>query len=205
LALTPAVGSTDRTVTLWDVASRRLVGEPMSHGSIPIMGVGGTVNSVAFSPDGKLLASATNDRTVRLWEVARQQPLGEPLNDHIDSVLGVAFSPNGKVLASAGDDYTVRLWDAGSWRPLGQPWSLYPYVVESVAFSPNGKLLASSGQDSTIWLWDVDFSSLASRLCRLANRNLSAAEWRQYIRPVVPEPYRLTCPDLPPGEGVAAK
>src|SRR5262249_32780504 len=68
------------------------------------------VESVAFSPDGKLLASASDDQTVRLWDVARHQP-GEALHSHSDLVFSVAFSPDGKLLASASSDQTVRLWD----------------------------------------------------------------------------------------------
>ena len=184
------------------MASRHLSGDPLTgHISLPV--VGGAINRMAFSRDGHVLASASNDRTVGLWDIPRRQALSDRLKGHVDSVRGVAFSSNGKILASTGDDYTVRLWDVASWQPLGQPLSLYPFVGESVAFSPDGKLLASSGQDKTIWLWDVDFRSLAARLCRLANRNLSVGEWRRYIGSDIP--YRRTCTDLPPGEGASAK
>jgi tetratricopeptide (TPR) repeat protein len=75
------------------------------------------INSVAFSPDGKTLASASSDNTVRLWDFKTRKPLGEPLTGHSDWVRSVAFSPDGKTLASASDDNTVRLWDVNleSW------------------------------------------------------------------------------------------
>jgi WD40 repeat protein len=66
---------------------------------------------VAFSPDGKLLASASADQTVRLWDVASGEQRGQPLTGHDHSVNKVAFSPDDKLLASASVDKTVGLWD----------------------------------------------------------------------------------------------
>jgi len=74
------------------------------------------VHSVAFSPDGQILASGSEDGTVRLW-LAADGTLLRTLEGHTDSVLSVAFSPNGQTLASGLEDKTVRLW-----RATGKPW-----------------------------------------------------------------------------------
>jgi len=115
----------------------------------------GYVLSVAFSPDGNILASGSQDNTIRLWDVSLRKPLGEPLIGHSGWVRSIAFSPDGKILASGSRDNTVRLWDVATRTPLGEPLTGHSKPVYSVAFSPDGLTLASGSGDNTIRLWDV--------------------------------------------------
>jgi WD40 repeat protein len=151
---TVAAGGEDRkkatagwgAIRLWDVRTHKQLAKPLTPGRA------GWIFSVAFSPDGRTLASASDDDTVRLWDVRTHKQLAKQLTG---TVFSVAFSPDGRTLASASDAKTVRLWDVRTPRRLGQPLTGHGDLVYSVAFSPDGRMLASASLDKTVRLWDV--------------------------------------------------
>jgi len=138
-------------VRMWDVAT----GRPIGH---PLTGRTGDVGSVAFSPDGKTLATASGDGTVQMWDVATGRLIRNLFVGHtsgVSSRVSVAFSPDGKTLASGGTNGTVRLWNVATGRQIGNPLTGHAGPVGPLAFSPDGKTLATGGADHTVRLWNV--------------------------------------------------
>jgi len=158
-----------RNMWLWDVA-KAARGDPGEFGEETKDGVprerdkriirtwqcqnpGQPRGAMAFSGDGKTLASTGDNSDVRLWDVAAEKEF-HLLKGHRQDVRSLAFSPDGKLLASASADRTVRLWEVATGAEI-RVLTGHHGAVNSVAFAGDGKMLASASDDSTILIWRV--------------------------------------------------
>jgi WD40 repeat protein len=150
----------------------------------------GLVYAVAFSPDGRTLATASEDNTVRLVAVADGRERARII--HGDAVYAVAFSPDGRTLATASGDKTARLVAVADGRERAR--ITHDDAVYAVAFSPDGRTLATASRDKTARFWSTALDDMLHQLCIGHGRNLSFSEWRRYLGEL---PWQPTCESWP--------
>jgi WD40 repeat protein len=171
LATTAGLGiAFENKAEVWDAETGRHLYTPTGHEK------GYQISSVAWSPDGKLLATASHDLTARLWDAETGKPV-RTLKGHDGAVRGVSFSPDGKRLATASYDQTVKLWDPLN-GDLITTLKWHTNQVTSVSWSPDSKRLASASQDRTVHVWDAESGqellALRGHMDRVANVAFSA-------------------------------
>jgi competence ComEA-like helix-hairpin-helix protein len=153
-------GSSDGAIYLWNVATGEVIGQLSTKYSSQVTTI------IAFSPDGKTLATGDNNSTITLWDIASRQMIGQPFTEQTDSswaIWSIAFSPDGKTLASGNQFGTLILWDVATHRPIRQPLITNSAEIYSVVFSPNGEELAAGFSDGTVGLWNLATHQMISQ------------------------------------------
>ncbi|MEZ2239287.1 WD40 repeat domain-containing protein [Microcoleus sp.] len=140
------IGDGEGNIQSWNWNSRKKIKSFPAQGSSNRL----PINSLAFSPDGKILISGGDDSSIKLWDVDS----GEELNSgkHSARVRKVAFSPDGKLIVSGDDSGIIKIWDVKTMENVVLP--RHDNAVTSLAFSPDGKTLASGSKDRTVRFWE---------------------------------------------------
>lgn len=158
-----SVNVSKQVVCFWDVKGNP-IGEPIE------INYGTLVKTVAFSPNGQMLASSDNKGRINFWDI-HGSLICKTAQGHesniLRSVTSITFSPDGQMVVSGGKENTVRLWDLQG-NPLSEPLRGHENYVRSVAFSPDGKMIYSSSNDRTLRLWDTKGNPIGETLQGLA-------------------------------------
>ncbi len=138
--------------------------KPITRQSSSLEGHSEAVLNVAFSPDSKILASASGDTTVRIWDIQTETPVNT-CQGHKNWVLFLAWSPDAKMLASGSMDNTIRLWNPQTGEAIGEPLRGHKKWITSLSWEPlharsPSKYLASSSKDCTVKIWNCQNQSL---------------------------------------------
>jgi WD40 repeat protein len=152
-------GGHDGTIRFWEAKSWKpfyliYISDPRPTFEGKEFPVSPGVMSVAFSRDGRLLATGIRDRTVRVWDTEKRLQI-TVFSGHEGGLRSVGFSPDGKSIVSGGHDGTVRIWRLTPESPTGKVIGRHEEMVTAVTFNPAGSRIASSSLDGTVHLWSI--------------------------------------------------
>jgi WD40 repeat protein len=151
---------------------------------------GEAITSLAFSPDGGILAGGSAGGAIRLWEYSAGSFHYPILWDETTQVTALAFSPDGLTLASGNRDGGLALWDLPTRQQIGRTMQVAAAPISGLFFVADGLSLVSASQDGGVQRWDLDPGSWTARLCELAKRDFGASEFQLYFPG---EPYAPAC------------
>jgi WD40 repeat protein len=177
-----ATGDQKGDIGLFDIATHRFVGRDQL--------IRASIVKLTFSPNGKSLTAVTATGQAVTWSVTPFRRSGEPLLITTSEISAVAG--DGEQLAAGDIHGRIVLWSYSNRWQLGTAVPLYKGPVTSEVYSPDGSRLISGGADGRVIVWDVTLSSWKRVACDIAARNLTAAEWQQFIRRTLP--YAPLCP-----------
>jgi WD40 repeat protein len=200
-----ALANEDGVLQWFDISQRQAAGE--SNGvTVPTCRTTGVTQSryancfeqIVRSPDGTKAAVYGGGGSIRLWDAVTEQPIGQLSTSGLDGTA-VAFSPDGRLVAATGTDGTLTFSDVARQQPFGQGLPSGQSGILSIAFSGDGARLATVASNGTLRVWSplllsTDYNRWRARLCRMAGRNLTGAEWNAFVSG---QTYHRTCPELP--------
>ncbi|MGB3220363.1 MAG: hypothetical protein WBD79_23440 [Anaerolineae bacterium] len=185
-----ATGSWDSKIRVWSLVeplgSPNVLGATLlEDGGIVTVAFG--IGALAFSSDGRWLASTSLTADGRLFDLGKVNPKWYWLNN---AFAPLAFAPDGQWLATGSDGNAALMWDVMDLAALPIEMQGHTARIRALAFSPDGRWLATGSEDTTARLWPLNVTDLIEIACRTAGRNLTRGEWNRYLRGVA---YRSTC------------
>jgi WD40 repeat protein/DNA-binding SARP family transcriptional activator len=154
--------------------------------------------TVAFSPDGKLLATGDYSGETRLWSTSDYEPVGRRMEGHTARVQALEFSPDGRTLVTGGSDGKLQLWDVASQTQLGASLTVEPNTAMAAKFSPDGSFVFAASELHRAVRWDVRPDAWKAHACRIAGRTMTGREWADTFPD---RPYRPVCQSALGGSG----